>query len=607
MANSNDFIYKIYPAIGVARVGDSKEFYLGPETSGGMPLTWPEAKPATSDDIFRDAKGDMRRQAARFKIYRYIAGQEDQAEEVTLDTLGITDIQWTVHVANKKSSWYEFETNPGEMPYTPNHPLRNAHITDPVERQKKLITDPGKRAISGRNIQGDEYAFTKAAAGEQCSTFPPENLQPFKVETLGECLTDSSGRLIVTAGHGNSGSSLPPEIKAYANNDHWWDDTADGPVTAEIILADGTTVSAGSAWVLSGPPSYAPQIENLVTLYDTIYDASICKMGADETIFKDNLWQSGPEGYRPDYETEIRPILQRGENYPWVSAIPPKPHRFDYDRLGNPDPTYNGMRQYILDVMRPPGSVNEIISTTNGATLMPYLAGDSSINSDLYMANFVTVTATQYFFLQQWAKGYFTNNRKKKTNPGDALTKAVLDNCVGGAFSPGIEMTWVSRIPEIYSEPFRIKAQQDYPIPLSLGLNYDAGMQPGDITRYMAIPWQADFNECSSQPVNKRYVWWWPAQRPEFAYQPDPDITDPREMQLKGKQMAWTGIDFDQNANNYIMFSSDLEMVEHWKQLGFIHNVNLGKSVEGKPLSPMFVEVKRTLRRADSDDSTIDS
>ena len=30
--------YKIYPAIGIARVGNSAEFYLEPETPGGLPI-----------------------------------------------------------------------------------------------------------------------------------------------------------------------------------------------------------------------------------------------------------------------------------------------------------------------------------------------------------------------------------------------------------------------------------------------------------------------------------------------------------------------------------------------------------------------------------------
>ena len=42
--------------------------------------------------------------------------------------------------------------------------------------------------------------------------------------------------------------------------------------------------------------------------------------------------------------------------------------------------------------------------------------------------------------------------------------------------------------------------------------------QPGDINAYMALPWQADFNECNTN--------WWPAQRP--------DIVIPKEVYVSG-------------------------------------------------------------------------
>src|SRR5258708_24188832 len=32
-------------------------------------------------------------------------------------------------------------------------------------------------------------------------------------------------------------------------------------------------------------------------------------------------------------------------------------------------------------------------------------------------------------------------------------------------------------------------------------------VEPGDVTKWMAVPWQADFYECNTH--------WWPAQRPD--------------------------------------------------------------------------------------------
>ncbi len=60
--------YKIYPPIGIARVGNATEdFYIGPEEYRGLPTT-PDGKPVTEKG-FRDNQGRMCRQAARFRIY----------------------------------------------------------------------------------------------------------------------------------------------------------------------------------------------------------------------------------------------------------------------------------------------------------------------------------------------------------------------------------------------------------------------------------------------------------------------------------------------------------------------------------------------------------
>ena len=71
------------------------------------------------------------------------------------------------------------------------------------------------------------------------------------------------------------------------------------------------------------------------------------------------------------------------------------------------------------------------------------------------------------------------------------LDRGVLEYCVGGPFFPGIEMTFISGEAETFKAPFR------------LADNFKAG----DITKYMALPWQADFFECNTH--------WWPAQRPD--------------------------------------------------------------------------------------------
>lgn len=595
--------YKIFPPLGVARVGNApSQFYIGPETYRGLP-TNPDGRDFTEAD-FRDAHGRLCRQAARFRIYRDTgAGTQ---EEVTLQTPGVARIEWTVHVANKKASWYEFQTNLGEYGYASNHPLRNAAVADRLS----LVIDPGPRSIAGAHAGPVPFSRDTVPSGYVGANFPPKGLYPKDpsthhfndIDTLGELRTDAQGRLLFLGGLGHSGTlDKAATIEEYANNDGWWDDTSDGPLHAVVVLTDGTRIDCGSAWVMTAPPAYAPEIANLVTLWDTIFDAGV-RAGRHPELCTGALWRRGPEGYRPNFRTEIGPLLERAALYPWVAAIPPKAHRFDMERLAavpaSPHEDENrGLRTWILQVLRAPAQENQIVGKT-GRTMMPYLAGDNALKPDTLTSSYLRLTDTQYFFLQQWADGWFVDE-PDATPPAQALSRAVLDNCVGGAFSPGIEMSWISRNVAIYQpgDPLRINAE--IPANGPLRLDFDpARMQPGDVSRYMAIPWQADFNECSSQPMGERVVWWWPAQRPEYVYL-DPTAgaaqalrATPEPSVDTGGQVAWIGTDFDQKRGDYISFAEDKQMVEYWWQLGFV----MLKTVGGEP-AERYVEVARTLPR----------
>src|SRR4051812_501538 len=124
-------ILRIHPAIAFARVGNSEDYYLAPETMAGVPV--PGSEPPVmgglpirrgtenttiTDEDLRDTSGAMKRQAARFKIFAY---SEDEAksypastnDEIKIgDEIGgktVTDIIWTVHVANKKANTFVLE------------------------------------------------------------------------------------------------------------------------------------------------------------------------------------------------------------------------------------------------------------------------------------------------------------------------------------------------------------------------------------------------------------------------------------------------------------------------------------------------------------------
>jgi hypothetical protein len=577
-------VYEIFPAIGVARVGNAPDaFYIGPEEACGLPIRT-DGQPFTEKD-FRDSQGRLQRQAARFRIWRREPGKPP--EEVTLDTAGVQEIRWTAHLANKKASWYCFETIKGERGYASNHPLRNADVTGD-EARRRLVIDPGPRSIAGRNAEPADFSRSTIPAGYRGGNFPPSHTKPQAIDTLGSLRTDAAGRLLLLGGRGCSGSIKEPALKNYANNDGWWDDASDGPVRATIRLATGETIEAKPAWALVGPPAYAPQIGNLVSLEDLVFDTAVRFLGARPDIYEHGFWKTGANGYRPKFVSDIEPILDHGEAFPSVTDIPAGPHSFDLKQLADPGPASADLRKFYLDIMRGPGEENATDSHVPNVSMMPLLLGDDAVGAErdagvpLTKAKYLSLTATQYFFLQQWAAGWFDPGEAPKGHPGEALTRAVLANCVGGPLSPGIETGWIARNSAIYESPFRIRAQATTSGPLSLGFDPKLGLEPGDMTRYMALPWQADFNECATQRIQGRVLWWWPAQRPIAVFPLNESTGE------VGPQVPWIGSDGDPAARGFFCFPDHLEMQRDWDKLGFIIEKTKGGAAQ-------FVEVSRRL------------
>ena len=65
-----------------------------------------------------------------------------------------------------------------------------------------------------------------------------------------------------------------------------------------------------------------------------------------------------------------------------------------------------------------------------------------------------------------------------------ALAEAALEQTIGAPLFPGIELSWNAEKSEIYQldKPFTI--QED--------------VKPGDLTKYLSLPWQSDFYMCRS-------------------------------------------------------------------------------------------------------------
>lgn len=539
-------VYRIHPGVGIARAGDSEEdFFVGPESPGWRPVP---------DGGYKDAAGRIKRQAARFRIFEYGADGKAIREVTAFDA----KIEWTVHLANKKAAWFRFV---GRYKWADpaNHSLRNPTIqggpefvADP-DLRTDLIIDPGARSLDGAGA-GPIAFDTGAFQGEPVY--------------LGELRTDSRGALLVLGGHGRSESVRPENpVKHYGNNDDWHDDLADGPVTATVTLPDGTSFAADPAWVIVAPPKFAPELDDVVTLDEVVHDVSVAQG-----------WLQGDRGV--EFNRDILPLLTRAANNAWVSATAYRGHGAGaggnflepsmLKRLMDPSAKAKPARKQVFELLRAPASTVEkkIAKKQASPNFMPILAGDGGEPVEGDPTTWFTLLPSQYERMRKWAAGEFTVTERADPRPldllpveqrPDALDRGALQPCVGGPFYPGIEMTFIADDPTTWRAPYRIAAS----------------WSAGDVTRWMAVPWQADFFECMTH--------WWPATRPDdvlvqVEYESAVESWAPPDRSKDGEDPE-TAFPFAAECAYRAPWArglpsrspaGDNAMVEYWSELGFV-------------------------------------
>ena len=522
----------IYPAIGIARVGNSEsEYFLGPEVADPPPET---------PGFYRDPTGALKRQAVRFRVYGLNAVGTPIAE-LTAEN---AEIRWTVHLANKKSAWYQFQIalDIPEADSAPASWLRNMTISD----RASLIIDPGARHIVGSN-----------AGNRPDHTFDTGKFLGTSVY-LGEFRTDAHGRLIVLGGRGKSASHNGARAVTFANNEGWHDDTSDGPVTAEVIYA-GQRLQTDPAWVVVAPPNYAPQQKSVRTMWDLMRDVAI---------------SAGmlPKPVRPSFERDIRPIFERLAGLQWVNAGFAaafgwgEPNDFSsreqLENLSHNTDDTAEMRHVIANQFR-------VFDRDAWSPVpWPWVYGDAmNIPPPETPRQHATLTSTQLAMLQQWSAGDFDEDygparvlpRRIEDVPvaeqPDMLDRASLEFCLADAFHPGCEMTWPMRTAGLYMAPFRLLHAppgwiEPYYAPV-LGADLISlpngpllgGQLPGGITRWMAVPWQTDTASCRSgylKTYDPYLPTFWPARVPnQVLTQADYEIVLDPEQPLADRLAAF--------------------------------------------------------------------
>lgn len=651
---SNKTVFRVHPSINFARFGTSEDYILSPETSAGLPQTntavtgglpikkGTENETVTSADL-RDADGNLKKQAARFRIYAYddsaTAYPSGQGQEVTLgfqlqDGRKVVDMIWSSHLANKKSAAYNVVNNKGIEAYRGHVPQRrNPEVHGDVNdssRLNQLMIDAGPRAITASRQETASFSASSIASIADSNgaitelpdypiRFPQDtNDKLFEpsgpLNSLGDMLTDEKGRLLLLASPGNAVGQYDEydqviQMNGDLNNAGWFDAAADGPVNVTLVLDDGSTEQAHGAWVVCCDPAYAPQIRNVVSVWDNVYDMFVRELKLQPELYDGEQYNST---YVPSFSQDIKPIFIACNMQQWTANLPPfalKAHDAvdEITISDNPNKTIMAGLNFIRNPNKDESNI--------GAPLMPLSLGEAG-------TSFLTVTKTQYFSLEQWSKGLCDQDIQLDLGPGELLDMASLSNCLGGRYVPGIEVSYTIMDKDIYIQdwqssgagPFRVKQQ-----PLSYqGLNKSEpyldigwlplrddtkGLQPGDLSKFMAIPWQTDYNSCSihatainTDGVNKSngaestLYWSWPSQRPDAVYVAEEVFNNVLPQQKWSIRGPGT---YAINPASAATFQDPVQAVTDWDKIGFIIQ---GTSITDKNFNPrLYLEVQSQL------------
>lgn len=499
-------VYRIYPGIGVARVAPSRiGYFISGESERDPPFEIDPHGQEVAFSGYKDASMLMRRQGVRYRIFEFLldeaTGEEQFSREITSDH---AQISWSVRLAATKAAMF----------------------------QQKVISFEGKETLIQGNDSRNEgeppaSLQTEVALQASGSNFKPPSGNPTlgsirgKPIYLGELQTDAKGRLIVLPGWGDAfnwldSTGAEPELVDFYDNPGWYDDIADGPVDATVIVAGSAPAVAEGAWVVTAPPDFAPDTKGITTLYD------IALQGA-ETPLPNPL----------TFPQDIQPLLERAAGLAQTN-----------DRG---DKWWN-----FKELMSTAGDLSdnsEAAHSTRSRIADALEAGCAA------MARY-SLTMRQKSIVARYRSGDFqiaADAGRGQLSPAQELDRAALGRCVGGGFLPGIEAGHTLRLPGIFSSLGRL-TRGDF-------TDWDGSkraLTPGLLSGRMACPWHADFMQCRDS--------WWPSQRP--------DITG-RTSAAKGPR--W---DRPLVVGTPETAESMMNMIKHFAQLGVVVAKSDGTFVE---------------------------
>jgi len=195
----------------------------------------------------------------------------------------------------------------------------------------------------------------------------------------------------------------------------------------------------------------------------------------------------------------------------------------------------------------------------------PMLYGDTYGGGHRNARTYLTLSKQREQHLRNWRDGNFVADwNPQATVPHDLsevplaqqpamLTEAAMTFCLADAFHPGCELTWPMRVAGMYEKPFRFKKRTEAEPDLGETLNtknvFDpngpllGGQTAGDLTRWMAVPWQGDTVWCrSGYDDDDPYMpTFWPARVPNHVLsEADYEIVKDQTLPLAERQEAFS-------------------------------------------------------------------
>lgn len=365
-------------------------------------------------------------------------------------------------------------------------------------------------------------------------------------------------------------------------------------------------------------------------------------------------WVNLGDFLAPSFREVIDKLTQDGklnflfQKHPKGEADAVRAKIFDLFR----NPAYPYLNEPIIPSSSTTGIEDRGVGTAE--LKLPYYPGDG-INYPGSPAQWFAIPPLLYEQFRKWKEGEFKPMRLPATDMDaigevfrkkylDAakderkrpllMTRAVLETLYGGGFHPGVELTWPMRHDLIYAENLEVyedvaenfslfglreirinaatPAEQRKIYYNDFGLQMDSEdiresmdpnhknhwlwkITPGDLTKWMGIPWQSDAGSCQAVFVDKQYPIpaWWAANLPvhvlpqeNYRKLLDPGILDDTKKNIFANREDWlhtanTGFIGYHAEAGYL--NGLINMVYEWNKIGMVTGRALDLSIDGIP------------------------